>query len=135
MCLQIWSSLFTGVAIADRTAHYVDQLFAPLSSEEFPFHLDVPALHAMLQQPLHPVPVFSMHAYTELDSLCPGLGQLRQDEHAFKLVARLVDALSVAWPGPLSKAELNYTHFWDELGFRLPEWAERYINFQQHVHR
>ena len=49
LCLQFWSSLFTDVVLADRTAYYVDQLFAPLSNEEFPFHLDVPALRAMLQ--------------------------------------------------------------------------------------
>ncbi|KAK9828950.1 hypothetical protein WJX72_002982 [[Myrmecia] bisecta] len=73
-------------AYADRTAHYVDQLFAPLSSEEFPFQLDVPALNAMLHRPLHTVPVSLPHEFNKLDSLCPGLGQLRQDEHAFQLV-------------------------------------------------
>lgn len=89
----------------------------------------------MLQQPLHPVPVSSMLEYMRLDSLYPGLGQLRQDEHAYDLVVRLVGALSVAWPGDNSKSNLNYTHFWDELGFRLPEWAGRYISFKHHVHR
>ena len=89
----------------------------------------------MLQQPLRPVPVSSVAEYTELDGLYPGLAQLRLDEHAQDLVARLLCALSVDWPGTDSKAELNYTHFWDELGFRLPQWVQRYINFQQSIHR
>jgi hypothetical protein len=69
-----------------------------------------------------------------LESLYPGLVELRQNEQAYSLLL-LVAALEVAWPGSDSKAELNYTHFWDEVGFRLPEWAKRYINFQQQVHK
>ncbi|CAL8467592.1 g7130 [Coccomyxa elongata] len=80
---------------ADRTSYHVDQLFAPFSTDDFPHRLDVPILRAMLQRPLHRLPVTQAH----------------------------------------DKTELNYTHFWDEVGFRLPEWAKRYINFQQQVHR
>ena len=135
-CSLPWSSLLEVLPFADRSEEEADQLFAPFSKEDFPTQLDTHRLRAMLQRQLHTVPVASQADYELFHSWFPGLGELGPDAPAPKLASRLGSALLEDWPRPASNTEMNCTHFWDELGFRFPEWPlPNNIDFQQEATR
>jgi hypothetical protein len=135
MCVAAVGAGPSPIAPEDRTTAYVSALFAPFNQEQFPYHLDSRSLRAMIETPLHTLPVPVQHMHTLLAEYYPGLTKLSPSEHATKLYARLLEALSVLWPPGASEAELNYTSFWDTVGLRFPEWASSYVGFGQMVHR
>ncbi|DBB01754.1 TPA: hypothetical protein ACH3X1_000374 [Trebouxia sp. C0004] len=111
----------------DSSLTVADQLFAPFSEDLFSAELDIHALQNMLTQPLTTqVPVAS-NIFTQYCSLMPPLYRSSTTENARGLISRFDAALAQTWPTG-SGSELNYTGFWDFLGFKLPEFAQQYID-------
>ncbi|DBA81990.1 TPA: hypothetical protein ACH3X1_007693 [Trebouxia sp. C0004] len=111
----------------DSSLTVADQLFAPFSEDLFSAELDIHALQNMLTQPLTTqVPVAS-NIFTQYCSLMPSLYRSSTTENARGLISRFDAALAQSWPTG-SGSELNYAGFWDFLGFKLPEFAQQYID-------
>ena len=111
----------------DSSVIIAEQLFAPFSEDLFSAELDIHALQKMLTQPLTTqIPVAS-NIYTQYCSLMPTLYRSSTTENARGLISRFDSALAQSWPTG-SGSELNYTGFWDTLGFKLPEFAQQYID-------
>ena len=112
--------------LVDSSITVADQLFAPFSEELFSAELDIHALQKMLTQPLiAEVPVAS-DIFTQYCSLMPALYRSSDTEHAKWLLTWLDCALAQSWPS--SGSYRNYIGFWDCLGFRLPDIAQRYCD-------
>ena len=116
-----------GIAPVDSSLTVAQELFAPFSEDLFSPELDVQALKGMLTQPLRiQVPVASA-VFAQYCSLMPSLYCPSTTENARGLISRFDTALAQSWPTG-SGSELNYTAFWDILGFKLPEFAQGYID-------
>lgn len=111
----------------DPSATVADKLFAPFSEDLFSVELDIHRLKQMLTQPLTTqIPVAST-VFTQFSSLMPALYRSSNTENARGLMIGFDHALAQPWPtGPGS--ELNYAGFWDNLGFKLPEVAQQYVD-------
>ncbi|DBA76965.1 TPA: hypothetical protein ACH3X1_009558 [Trebouxia sp. C0004] len=111
----------------DSSSAIADQLFAPFPEDLFSAELDVHALKKMLTQPLTAqVPVISS-VFTQYCLLMPALYRSSTTENARGLISRFDSALAQLRPTG-SGSELNHTGFWDSLGFKLPEFAQQYMD-------
>ena len=111
----------------DSSMTVAEQLFAPFSEDLFSAELDIHALQRMLTQPLTTqVPVAS-NIFTQYCPLMPALYRSSDTENARGLISWFDSALAQSWPTG-SGSELNYIGFWDFLGFKLPEFAQQYID-------
>ncbi len=111
----------------DSSITVAEELFASFSEELFSPELDVQTLKRMLIQPVKvqvPVaaPVFEMY-----HTLMPMLYRSSNTENAKAMANRLDSALATSWPTG-APSELNSTGFWDLLGFKLPEFAQQYVD-------
>jgi len=89
--------------------------------------LDVQALKAMLTQPLRiQVPVAS-NVLAQYCPLMPSLYCPSNTEHAGRLITQFDVALEQSWPTGAQTVH-NCLSFWDNLGFRLPEFAQQFID-------
>ncbi|KAL0038563.1 hypothetical protein WJX77_010781 [Trebouxia sp. C0004] len=127
--LPVWQVEGTGPAYppVDSSSAIADQLFAPFPEDLFSAELDVHALKKMLTQPLTAqVPVISS-VFTQYCLLMPALYRSSTTENARGLISRFDSALAQLRPTG-SGSELNHTGFWDSLGFKLPEFAQQYMD-------
>ena len=118
----------------DRTFDLTAKLFAAFPADAFPARLDRLKLIQLLSEPLPvKIPVPHMH-YSDYEPLYPELFELDDSTKALQLFDRLVEALRKPWPdGPPS--ELLYSGFWDSVGYGLPEFAGKMLDFDAIVSR
>lgn len=118
----------------DRTFDLTAKLFAAFASDVFPARLDRLKLIQLLSAPLPvkiPVPRVN---YPEYEQLYPELFELDDSTRALQLFDRLVEALRKPWPDGKPNEQL-YTGFWDSVGYGLPEFAGKMLDFDAIVNR
>ena len=126
--------------IADMSREFADKLFAPFKVEEFPTDLrDVRLLQRLLGSPAVvpiPVPLQYMTTFGQLwmDQEHPLFVSTQQGPTAVDLSLRLAQALKSAWPSG-TPSELLYTSYWSSIGFDLPEFAGKLLEFPAIVNR
>jgi hypothetical protein len=121
------------------SVEYADRLFVPFSEAEFPRQLEPLRLQQLLvRSPATLIPVSAQNLNTTrqlwTDQDHPLFTPATSDQAAGRLWARLIMALDASWPSGMP-SELLYTPYWNAIGYDLPEYAGKMLEFGAVVNR
>ena len=113
----------------DRDLDITNAMFAPFEESTFPCSLNnIQALQQLLNTPLAARCPIHPSQWQRFQSLGDSIFMEDATRTAPVLQAALTSAVLAHFP-PSRGSELNYTSFWDVVGFGLPELAGRVLGF------